>query len=1065
MSSKRGHCTIEGAGSSRVTFQIEHIDENTPTSKKAKTRQDNRRRKAVPKTIDFEVNGSLKSHTHEHTSQTEALVSAELNAQAKSNVDDLFTTWLDKFQALLREIEPVQPVEETNQSSQRKVREPNSKITVAHDADAPKKTPNYYLRQWQTRHCDSYVQTMFDREEPPTTRLCDLCQVSSDRLYRCNFCLGQCKMCKSCLISSHRFQPTHRPEVWDGGCWKEAPLHELELVLNLGHCGAACGLSKSSKALLVGDIHGFTKIHVRYCKHPDAQPPALQLISAGLFPCSDNRPESAFTLKLLDMVDAFSTVGRTSCHKIYSVLARITKPGFPGHVKDRYRELLAAYRKYLHVIKLRRAGHLFQPHPNLDVHPGDQALDCVACPRPGFNFDWNEVPKNQRHWFRAWYSYDGNFRSYRKNKKVDAGDVCFSDGLAYFPPNEEYTEWVKAQPEPKKAEAKPACDNHKAAKDNSVKATGCDVTGVGAFTCGSHSCVAPCGMVNFLKGERQIYCDFAFAAMYKYVSVRGWLPIGMTYNIWCHWWINFFRRAQNLPPLYELPADLDLTGAIGKWHLLGHIRVCWVWFSLDFIAFVGRLEGEGPERVWAHFNEHSGSTSEQGPGLRIDNINNIAHDWNFMKAIEMHLALPTRFRDAKKSFGRELKEHNNTTASLPRKAILDWELESIVPEEKDGIWTSPFMDPTIDGGFQETVQEERESEAKSVGGGGKRNGAVRWVAEAIELEHSVQALQDEEKALGPKPTPRQAENINSKRIKIRDRIVAFTENRSIHMLDIGDADKPRPIAFIGEDGEWTNPVDLGLPSSYTRTALAEAGLVPMADLERKLWRGACKDALESVKRELRGKSAAVKHKGTQSGTVAVTRAEAAIRAQTAKILKSRWRYLNSRNALLQLEPTEDDLDHYRNLELTDLTPLKEYYAYYAENIGHGKTTMSWIWRSTVARNVTEWEVEALKTEWFRSRERYRRWEEQLVITKREMVMSIRSFQSHQEIWEWKACNGQATPGMRAYACRRSRFFAELSRQMLDACLEYLKDDIVSLPWAEKWLAANVSDGALIRPCI
>ncbi|KAG8776241.1 hypothetical protein FRC12_001016 [Ceratobasidium sp. 428] len=73
-----------------------------------------------------------------------------------------------------------------------------------------------------------------------------------------------------------------------------------------------------------------------------------------------------------------------------------------------------------------------------------------------------------------------------------------------------------------------------------------------------------------------------------------------------------------------------------------------------------------------------------------------------------------------------------------------------------------------------------------------------------------------------------------------------------------------------------------------------------------------------------------------------------------------------------------------------------------------------------------------------------------------MVMSIRSFQTHQEIWEWKACNGQATPGMRAYACRRSRFFAQLSRQMLDACLEDLKDDIVSLPWAEKWLATNVS---------
>ncbi|KAG8719188.1 hypothetical protein FRC09_011499 [Ceratobasidium sp. 395] len=72
-----------------------------------------------------------------------------------------------------------------------------------------------------------------------------------------------------------------------------------------------------------------------------------------------------------------------------------------------------------------------------------------------------------------------------------------------------------------------------------------------------------------------------------------------------------------------------------------------------------------------------------------------------------------------------------------------------------------------------------------------------------------------------------------------------------------------------------------------------------------------------------------------------------------------------------------------------------------------------------------------------------------------MVMTIRSFQSHQEIWEWKSRNGQATPGMRAWACRRSRFFVDLSRQMLDASLKYLRDDTIRLPWAEKWLAANV----------
>ncbi|KAG8716353.1 hypothetical protein FRC08_009563 [Ceratobasidium sp. 394] len=313
-------------------------------------------------------------------------------------------------------------------------------------------------------------------------------------------------------------------------------------------------------------------------------------------------------------------------------------------------------------------------------------------------------------------------------------------------------EWVLSHPEPKKSELKPACDNHKAGRDNSVKAAGRDVTGIGAFTCTSHSCVAPRGMVNYLKGERQIYCDYALAALYKYLSARGELPIGMTYDIWCHWWVNFFRRAANLPPLYELPEDFDLIGAIGKWHLLGHIRACWVRWSLDHMQCVGRMEGEGPERVWAHFNEHSGSTSEQGPGQRIDSLNNIACDWNFSKATEMHISLPTRFRDARKSRNRELELHETLTGSLPRKSILKWEQQPIVPEDPRNDaswknWTSPFMDPVIEGGFQETIQEERENEISATRGTSKRNGAVRWIVEGIELEHSAQRLRDEEQAL------------------------------------------------------------------------------------------------------------------------------------------------------------------------------------------------------------------------------------------------------------------------------------------------------------------------------
>jgi hypothetical protein len=75
---------------------------------------------------------------------------------------------------------------------------------------------------------------------------------------------------------------------------------------------------------------------------------------------------------------------------------------------------------------------------------------------------------------------------------------------------------------------------------------------------------------------------------------------------------------------------------------------------------------------------------------------------------------------------------------------------------------------------------------------------------------------------------------------------------------------------------------------------------------------------------------------------------------------------------------------------------------------------------------------ALRTEWFRSRERYKRWEEQLVLLKREMTMTIRTFRKRQEVWDWKASTRCPTPGMRVYGLRQSRFYGELAERASQA---------------------------------
>ncbi|KDN33713.1 hypothetical protein RSAG8_13193, partial [Rhizoctonia solani AG-8 WAC10335] len=838
--------------------------------------------------------------------------------------------------------------------------------------------------------------------------------------------------------------------TWDGTSWADDDLSRkgLGLLLDLGHAGSSCPSNEKMWDLHVGDLNGFSTI---------------KLLQVGLFPCSHLRPQSAMTLSLLEMYDLLTTSGRTSGHKYYSVLEEFTNPGFPGQVEDRYRELMWTHRRYLHLAQLRLASRLFPAHPDIDATPGDQSFDCVACPRPGFNFEWAEVSEEERCWFRLWYSYDGNFRSVRKSKKVDTADIACSDDRAYFVMKEIYKTWTESIPQPKR---EPACDNHKAGNDNSVRWVGNDITGIGAWSCTSHSCIAPHGMVDFFKGERFNYADYALAALLCHLLKRrgGCLPIGITYDVWCHYKTNLFERLKLVPPEITVPEGLDLVAEIPKWHLIGHKRECSIRYSLDNMPFVGRLEGEGVERFWAHLNQHSGSTSEQSPGYRTDSMNNIVRRWNKDKAFSMHTKLPARFKDAKKMTEKEKETHENLTATFEDNNLIEkWEKESIEPVKgPNGEWGSPLMDPELSsGGFHEAAKAERKKESPTARVPGRRPGATRWISEGIELEHSIRKYNKEAKELGNARSSPRTDASNAQRLALCDRVDTFITQRDYYMTDIGesDLDKPRLQVFY-QEGSRGEGIDLGMPSSYSPEAIEAAGLPSMADLEKELRRGMCKESLASVKRLLRAKAKGFQHKRRHvRGREKTTRAEAGFQTQMKQVRKAAWRYSNSYEALKQLGLSESDKRDYEDLdEETDLASLKSHYEAYANRTkGEKKPIIPWIWRTRAAPNADEEDAEGLKTEWFRSRERCKRWEEQLVLTKREMVMTIRSFQRYQELWTWKSQCPDVTEGMRAYARGQSKFYSKLANQMLISCRNELYDDTVELKWCKEWLGKNVID--------
>ena len=117
------------------------------------------------------------------------------------------------------------------------------------------------------------------------------------------------------------------------------------------------------------------------------------------------------------------------------------------------------------------------------------------------------------------------------------------------------------------------------------------------------------------------------------------------YDIACQWSRNLAKRLPQLPEIMRLNSE-QLAAArfvIPKFHIYAHGLSCQTLFSLNFLPFMARTNGEEPERWWAHINPVSMSTKEMGPGARLDTLDDHAAAWNWRKITGMgkHLSRVT----------------------------------------------------------------------------------------------------------------------------------------------------------------------------------------------------------------------------------------------------------------------------------------------------------------------------------------------------------------------------------------------------------------------------------------
>ena len=140
-----------------------------------------------------------------------------------------------------------------------------------------------------------------------------------------------------------------------------------------------------------------------------------------------------------------------------------------------------------------------------------------------------------------------------------------------------------------------------------------------------------------ISSSRQMNIDYAVCqSLYSMESNSRAIAI---YDVACQWSCNFKRRIKESKYL-DVPANLQITPAVGKWHLGAHVVDCFPKFSLNFIQGIGQVDGEILETLWSTTNKVAGTTRAMGKSHRSEVLDDNMYDSNWKKWVGIGKHIP-----------------------------------------------------------------------------------------------------------------------------------------------------------------------------------------------------------------------------------------------------------------------------------------------------------------------------------------------------------------------------------------------------------------------------------------
>ncbi|KAG8729305.1 hypothetical protein FRC11_009094, partial [Ceratobasidium sp. 423] len=332
----------------------------------------------------------------------------------------------------------------------------------------------------------------------------------------------------------------------------------------------------------------------------------------------------------------------------------------------------------------------------------------------------------------------------------------------------------------------------------------------------------------------------------------------------------------------ELQMLVRFFGGVPKYHLAG----------------IGRLDAEGCERAWSSLNQVSGSTSEKGPGARINSLNFCMNDWNWHKFTSMISLLLTKYDMAQKMVVEQenawLMFHNSLAPSL----TTQWALMSINPFQVNGKWTSVFLTNTTTASSRiHTVLDlNRQESACIMQESSTEPGFTTptWISEGIDIERLKNRLVDDITAYGDSITPQQSVDLYNRCTSLTKHITYHCSSSAMFM-DIMLEDTGKPESLSEETQGQPEYVALYLLSHLKDQVAKTKRSLCVTQLEITLCRAECMETLHRLHTGLSQKAQMLEGKKKNAcGEIANMRAQTMIQQLSLHVTQAtadyNWSY-------------------------------------------------------------------------------------------------------------------------------------------------------------------------------